>query len=81
MPQAQVERIFESFRQADGSTSRKLGGKGLGLAMALCLVEMMHGEIGVDTEEGAGSTFWFALPSGGMVPEKDGCLPARTIHE
>ncbi|MCK5639305.1 MAG: response regulator, partial [Gammaproteobacteria bacterium] len=76
MTAEQRDKLFQAFTQADTSTSRKYGGTGLGLTISKRLVEMMHGEIQVQSEDGRGSEFSFSINFGIAPEEYQSGMPA-----
>ena len=80
IPPEARERLFASFSQVDASTTRRFGGTGLGLAISKKLAEGMGGRIGVDSEPGKGSCFWFELPLVPTAHPADASPAAATVN-
>jgi len=80
IPESRHAAIFESFTQADGSTTRRYGGTGLGLAIVRQLATLMGGRIGMKSQMGTGSTFWIDLPLEAQVLEPGHSNAPRTLE-
>jgi signal transduction histidine kinase/CheY-like chemotaxis protein len=63
IPEDKQDKIFEAFTQAEGSTTRKYGGTGLGLSISFKLIQMLGGELKLESKEGEGSRFYFSIPA------------------
>jgi two-component system, OmpR family, sensor histidine kinase VicK len=80
VPRSYQRSIFERFQQVEASDSRQKGGTGLGLAICKTIVEQHGGTIGVESEVGRGSTFWFRIPAVPIASAIPGPVAERTWH-